>query len=241
MAELDGLGARQELVVKRVETLLRIVPVGVEERHGLILARRQDAGTHDVAESAHHEAVDLVEGEPVAHEALELGHDGARVMAIEVDELGVGPAAVMLGQIVGQLVVAEGHERLDALLVASLEHAAVEVEARLIGLGLVAVREDAAPVDGHAVALETHLAKELDVVEIVVIHIHGLVAGIVTTGQDAVGDVARCVHRAARDDIGHTEALAVLVITALALIGGGGAAPEESFRECHVWLLSTYG
>lgn len=149
------------------------------------------------------------------------------------------PAAVVYGEAVGQLVVAEGDHGLDTLLLAGLEHAAIELDAGLVGLGLVAVGEDAAPVDGHAVALKAHLAKELDVIEVVVVHIHGLMAGIVVLGQDAVGDVARLGDRAAGHDIGNAEALAVLVVSAFALIGGSGAAPQKSIGKSHVGSFRT--
>ena len=132
------------------------------------------------------------------------------------------------------------HHGLDALLATGLEHAAVELHARLIGLRLIAVGEDAAPVDGHAVALEAHLAKELDVIQVVMVHVHGLVAGVMTALEDAVGDVARLAHRAAGHDVRHAQALTTLVVASLALIGGRGATPEKPLREvCHYVLLSN--
>ena len=197
------------------------------------------AAAHHAAKAAHEQAIDLVKGEPVAHQALVFGHDGAGVVEVEIDELGILPAAVVFGQAIGQLVVAKGDHGLDALLLTGLEHAAVELDAGLVGLGLVAVGEDAAPVDGHAVALKAHLAKELDVVEIMMVHIHGLVAGIVVLGQNAVGNVARLGDRTASHDVGDTEALAVLVVSAFALIGGSGAAPQKSIGKSHVGSFRT--
>ena len=173
------------------------------------------------------------------HQALVLGHDGTGVVEVELDELGVLPATVVFGQAIGQLVVAEGDHGLDALLLTGLEHAAIELDAGLVGLGLVAVGEDAAPVDGHAVALKAHLAKELNVVEIVMVHVHGLVAGIVVLGQNAVGDVARLGDRTTRHDIGNAEALAILVVSAFTLIGGSGAAPQKSIGKSHVGSFRT--
>ena len=239
MAHGDALGARQELMVQGVEARLRVVPVAVAKGHGRVSCLGHHAAAHHAAKAAHEQAIDLVKGEPVAHQALVLGHDGAGVVEVEIDELGVLPAAVVFGQAIGQLVVAEGDHGLDVLLLTSLEHAAVELDAGLVGLGLVAVGEDAAPVDGHAVALKAHLAKELDVVEIVMVHVHGLVAGIVVLGQNAVGNVARLGDRAAGHDVGNAEALAVLVVSAFALIGGSGTAPQKSIGKSHVGSFRT--
>ena len=239
MAHGNALGARQELVVQGIEARLRVVPIAAAKGHGRVGGVGHHAAAHHAAKAAHEQAVNLVEGEPVAHQALVLGHDGASVVEVELDELGVLPAAVVFGEAVGQLVVAEGDHGLDTLLLAGLEHAAIELNAALVGLGFVAVGEDTTPVDGHAVALKAHLAKELNVVEVVVVHVHGLVAGIVVLGQDAVGDVARLGDRAAGHDIGNAEALAVLVVSAFALIGGSGAAPQKSIGKSHVGSFRT--
>ena len=239
MTQGDTLGARQELMVQGIETRLRVVPVAVAKGHGRVSCLGHHTAAHHAAKAAHEQAIDLVKGEPVAHQALVLGHDSAGVVEIEIDELGVLPAAVVFGQAIGQLVVAEGDHGLDALLLTGLEHAAVELDAGLVGLGLVAVGEDTAPVDGHAVALKAHLAKKLDIVEVVMVHVHGLVAGIVVLGQNAVGNVARLGDRAAGHDVGNTEALAVLVVSAFALIGGSGAAPQKSIGKSHVGSFRT--
>lgn len=183
----DAARAREELVVEGLVALLGIVPGSVAEGHGDVVARRQDARAHDVAEASHEQAVDLVEGEPVAHEPLVLGHDGVRVVEVEPDELGVRPAAVVLGQVVGELIVRERDHRLDAALAALLEHAPVELDARPIGLAFVPAREDSAPVDGHAVVLEAHLAEQRDVVEVMAVHVHSLMGGVEDAGLDAVG------------------------------------------------------
>ena len=71
------------------------------------------------------------------------------------------------------------------------------------------------------------------------VHIHGLVAGIVVLGQNAVGNVARLGDRTAGHDVGNTEALAVLVVSTFALIGGSGAAPQKSIGKSHVGSFRT--
>ena len=52
--------------------------------------------------------------------------------------------------------VAERDHGLHAELMALVEHRVVERQAFLVGLGVVAIGEDAAPRDGHAENLEAH-------------------------------------------------------------------------------------
>ena len=85
-----------------VETHLRVVPVACAEGHGHVLEPLgHHAAAHHAAKSAHEQAVDLVEGEPVLHQAAVLGHDGAGVIEVELDERGVLPPAIILGKAVG--------------------------------------------------------------------------------------------------------------------------------------------
>ena len=199
------------------------------QRH--VVAVGKDAQAHHVAEGALHQGtVDLVEGEPVAYEAPILGEERLAVAYEEVDEVAVGPAAA-LGERIGQLVVANGHHGLDAAFTTELEHAAVEVESRLAGSGIVAVGEDARPLHAHAVAPKAHLGKELDVLVPVVVEVHGLVAGVPDVVAYGAGDAARLAHGSACDHVGDRWALAALVPTALVLVGGGGPAPEEVLGE----------
>ena len=227
------LGRSHELVVKALVALLRIVPRTVSEVHVPIMVRK-DAESHDVAEAAHHRAVDLVEREPVAHKALVLDEAGLRIVHEEIGELPVRPAAVLMGKGKRQLIVRQRHHGLDAVLPALFKDALVEGDAFGIGLLLVATREEARPVDGHTVALEAHLAEERDVFLVVVVEVHCLVAWIEDARLHACRrDRAWRRDRTASHDVRDIEALASLEVAALDLVGCGRASPEEPFGKSH--------
>ena len=116
---------------------------------------------------------------------------------------------------------------------ALVEQVVVELEARLVGGGLVAVGVDASPGDGGAEALEAHLGKEGDVLLIMVVEVDGFVVGVVFAGQDAVGDTAGMGVVAGGDDIHDAQALAAFAVGAFQLVSGDRAAPQEIFAEAH--------
>ena len=90
----------------------------------LVLALLKDqAGTHKRQVQDH---VDLVEGEPVLHQALVAGEDRGREVLVEVDELAVAPAAVLLDEVNRAVEVRDSHERLDTVLLALAENVLVE-------------------------------------------------------------------------------------------------------------------
>ena len=112
-----------------------------------------------------------------------------------------------------------------------LEHGAIELNSRLIGLGVLARGEDAAPVDGDAQALKAHLVKKGDVLFVMMVEVDGLVAGIVLTLVNSGGNHARRIDGAALDHVGNGKTLTVLEIRALALVGGKSAAPEKTLGK----------
>ena len=90
----------------------------------LVLALLKDqSGTHKRQVQDH---IDLVEGKPVLHQALVAGKDRGREVLVEVDELAVAPAAVLLDEVNRAVEVRDGHERLDAVRLALAEHALIE-------------------------------------------------------------------------------------------------------------------
>ena len=177
--------------------------------------------------------VDLVVGHPVFDLALVPRKAGAGKAEEELDHPAVLPAAVGLGQVQRHLEVAEGDDRLDAVLVALVEEIVVELQAGFVGGRLVAVGEDAGPGDGGAEALEAHLGKEGDVLFVVVVKVDGVVVGVVLAGQHAVGDPAGVGVVAGGDHVHDAQALAALAVGALQLMGGHSAAPQEIFAEAH--------
>ena len=123
----------------------------------------------------------------------------------------------------------DGHQGLDAVLTALVKHVLIKFQARLVGLLIEAVGVNAAPGDAQAVALKAHLREQGDVLLVVMVKINGLMAGIVVSLlalQHSSGAVHhRPALRARGDQVHIGQTSAVHVVSALALIGGRGAAP----------------
>ena len=175
--------------------------------------------------------VDLVEREPPADLVVVAVEHGARIALEEPDELAALPAVVLLDQVIGHLVVRERHQRLDAVSAAAVKDLVVEREARLVGLQLVAHREDAAPGDGHAVHGEAHLGEERDVLLVAVVEVDAVVVGVEAVRVDLDRDLARGVHRAPEEVVVYAGPAPVNVPRALELVGRRRAAPEKALRE----------
>ena len=69
---------------------------------------------------------------------------------VEVDKPAVRPTVVLLDEVVGKLVVADGHERLDAVASQTVEDSVIECETRLAGRTLLARGKQPRPVDRQA-------------------------------------------------------------------------------------------
>ena len=206
----------------------------------LVLALLKDqAGTHKRQVQDH---VDLVKGEPVLHQALVAGEDRGREVLVEVDELAVAPAAVLLDEMDGAVEVRDGHERLDAMLLALAEHVLVKGQAGLVGLGLIAVGEDAGPGQAHAEGLKAHLGKEGDVLLVAMVKIdaglRGIVVAVLEVEHLALAGDHRVALGAVRSHVHVGQTAAVHVVGALALVGSRRAAPQEVITESHASILS---
>ena len=132
--------------------------------------------------------------------------------------------------------VDDGHQRFDAVAGALVEHRVIEGQAFLVGLLVVPVGEDAGPGDGHAEALESHLGHQGDVFLVMVVEVDSLMGGVDMVGVGGQHGHAAGGHRkpvlAGGDDIVGAKSLAALLPGALALVGGGGAAPKKVLRKC---------
>ena len=202
----------------------------------LVLAFLKDqTGTHKRQVQNH---IDLVEGKPVLHQALVAGEDRDREVLVEVDELAVAPAAILLDEVNRAVEVRDGHERLDAVRLTLAEHVLVEGQAGLVGLGLVTVGEDAGPRQAHTEGLKAHLGKEGDVLLVVVIEIdaglRGIVIAVLEVEHLALAGDHRIALGAVRSHVHVGKAAAVHVVGALALVGSRCAAPQEVITESHV-------
>ena len=122
------------------------------------------------------------------------------------------------------------------------EYVLVEGQASLVGLGLVAVGEDAGPSQAHTEGLKAHLGKESDVLFVVVIEIDAGLRGIVIAVLEVEHFTLAGDHRialgAVRSHVHVGQAAAVHVVGTLALVGSRCAAPQEVITESHVSILS---
>ena len=122
--------------------------------------------------------------------------------------------------------MADGDQRLDAVLRAAVKNAVVKFQALLVGLALHASGEDAGPVDGGAEGLEAHLGEESNVLLVVVVEVDGLMAGIQPVGADSSCHPFRAGVRAIGAQVRDTGAFAIHVPCALELVGCTGPAPQ---------------
>ena len=120
-----------------------------------------------------HQHIDLVEGEVVLDLALETPEHGLAVAGEGVDGAAVFPAAVLFQQGHGQVEVTQSDERLDAVTVQGIDQLFVELQAGLVGLGILPGGEDAGPGDGEAVDFEPHFRKEGKVLFPAVVVVNG--------------------------------------------------------------------
>ena len=222
--------AGDKLVMQRLHTSLR----RSMDRRSRALKALNHAGLKEVAHvlSA---AVDLVEGEPELDLVLIAVEDGLAVLLKEADELAARPAVVFLDQVIGHLVVRQGHERLDIVSAQAVEDAVVEGEAGLVGLGVVTVGEDAAPRDGHAEHGKAHLGEQRDVLLVVMVKVDTVMVGVEAVGVDVDRNLARLLVAAAQEMVVDGRTAAVHVPSALKLIGGRSATPIETLGELDVY------
>ncbi len=229
---LDRLGTGHELVMQRLKTLLLVV------RHisGGAFKTLDCASLEDRAHG-HGAAVDLVEGQPILHLVLVALENRLAVVHVELDQLPGSPAVVLFHQSVGQLVMADGHQRLNAVLFAAIEHAVVKLQTFFVRLCLHAGGEDTSPVDGGTEGLETHFSEEGDVLFVVVVEINGLVAGVQTVGADAGGHPFRAGVGTVGTHIRHAGTFAVHIPCTLELIGSAGTAPQKIITKNAHFIL----
>ena len=215
--------------------------VGCQVLDGLLVLAllKEQTGTHKRQVQDH---IDLVKGKPVLHQTLVAGEDRGCKVLVEVDELAVAPAAVLLDEVNRAVEVRDGHKRLDAVRLALAEYVLVEGQTGLVGLGLVTVGEDAGPRQTHAEGLKAHLGKESDVLFVVVVEIDAGLRGIVIAVLEVEHLTLAGDHRialgAVRSYVHVGKAAAVHVVGALALVGSRCAAPQEVFTESHASILS---
>ncbi len=128
----------------------------------------------------------------------------------------------------------DGDQGLDAVFQALVHNVLIEPQPFLIRLRLGALGKNPGPADGEAVDLESHFRKQGDILPPAVIVVDGLPGRIILPGEgkgvQLPGGHGHAVWPGG-DQVRVGQAPAPLLIRSLALVGGGGAAPEEAVRH----------
>ena len=162
MSTFHGTGAGHILVVQQLEILPDVLC--------------RVTGDQILDHEGH---VDLIEGEPVFDQTFVFPEDGLGVAIKQLDQPAVLPAAKRFFQVQRHIVMLDGDQRLDAVLLQFQKYVPVKIQTSLIGRFLHAVGVNARPGDGHAEHLEPHLRKEGNVLLVVMVKINGFVVGVV--------------------------------------------------------------
>ena len=122
--------------------------------------------------------VNLIKGQPVLDQALVAGKESAAETLVKFQHFTAAPTAILLNQVHGAVKVSNGHQRLNAILVAFLKEIFVKFQASLIGLQFIPLRKNPAPSNGQTIGLKAHLTKEGNVLLEAVVHINGFLGWV---------------------------------------------------------------
>ena len=233
MGNLGGLGAGDHLIV---DALI----LGLQQVVDLV------AGNAQMVEALVDDEVDLVDQNPLMNLALVAFEQHLAVLHKEVNDLAAGPAVVFQGQIQRHLIVADRDQRLHAVGNDRVDEVIVELQALLVGRGIIPVGEDTGPVDGGTQAVHAGACQQLDVLLVGVVEVDAAAFGVELVvllhgALDVCGVDLHVVALVRRDvilaavDVCQAPALAALFPCALHLVGGQCAAPEEVFRHTVVF------
>ena len=135
--------------------------------------------------------------------------------------------------------MAQRHKRLNAILAALVKHLVIKSKTGFIGLFVVAVREDPAPVDREPETGKSHLRKQRYILFVAMIKINGFVAGIkcrlVCPGKESPWRI----HISSQQHVRHAQLFSILQIRAFTLIGCHSAAPQKVSGKSHFIYLLT--
>ena len=238
MAHPDGQRRRHELVVKCRVCLLNIT-LELVERDPVVsadVALIHEPQPVEIADAAltHAGDVDLIEGQPVFYLVLIAPEHRLHIAQEEIDGLSGIESLILRHDVPGNLVVAQCDQRLDPVFFALVKHLVIESESGLIGLLIVPVREDPAPVDGQPETLEAHLREQRDVLLVVMIEVDRFVAGIkgrrICLGQKSPGRI----YISAKEHVRDAQSFAILQIGPLTLVGRHRASPQKILRKSHI-------
>ena len=232
----NGFGGGYKFVVQSLNALL-IVFVQFVELAGRgtiqIFVLHEPKPVQRTHFRLHNRNVNFVERQPVLNLVLVAFETGRGVLEEQVDSFAAVEAVVLRDNCPRNFVVAERNQRLYAVLFALVEDFVVEFQARLVRLSVVAVRENARPVNRQPVAFEAHFREKRNVFLEVVVHVNRLVRGVESAFLDCRTESARSIHVAAQQHIRHRKPLAIFTVRAFTLVSSRRAAPKEIFRKRH--------
>ena len=244
MPHLHGEGRSHKLVVQRRIGRLHIA-LELIERDPVVsfyVALIHDPETIQIADPSlsHAGDIDLIKSKPIFDLVLIAAENRLCIAEEESDGLSGVEAVIFCHDAPRNLVVAQGHQRLNSVPGALIKYLIVECQPRLIGLLIVAVRKDPSPVDGQPEAGKAHLREQRDILFIAMVKVNRLMAGIkcrrIRLGKKSSGRVHITTEQHVRD----AESLAVLQIGSLALIGRYGASPQKILGKSHHCLLFIF-
>ena len=176
--------------------------------------------------------VNLIEGQPVLDQALVASKESAAETLVKFKHETTPPTTILLNQVHGTVKVSNGHQGLNAVLVAFLKEVFVKFQASFIGLQLIPLRENPAPSNGQTIGLKTHLAKKGNVLLKAMVHVNSFLGWVEIAFR-------KVKHLFLTRDDGQTvltnrhhiyigQPATIRIISALALVGSCRSTPQET-------------
>ena len=243
MAQPDRQSGRKELMMKGricfLQVTLELCQRDRVLRADIVLVHKAKAIQVADPTLSHAGDVDLIEGQPVFDLSFIAPEYRLRIAKEQVDGL-PGIESVVFGHnIPRDLIVAQRHKRLNAILAALVKYLVIKSKTGFIGLFVVAVREDPAPVDRKPETGKSHLRKQRYILFVAMIKINSFVAGIkcrlVCPGKESPWRI----HISSQQHVRHAQLFSILQIRAFTLIGCHSAAPQKVSGKSHFIYLLT--
>ena len=140
----------------------------------------------------------------------------------------------------GAVKVGNGHQGLNAILVALLKEIFIELETRFIRLQFIPLWEDPRPGNGQAIGFKAHFPKKGNVFLVAMVHINAIFSRIKITLFKVEHFSLTCNNRLTvrpnRHHIHIGQATAVFSISSLTLVSSRRSTPKET-----IWKLKFVG
>ncbi|KXT71184.1 hypothetical protein SGODD07_01365 [Streptococcus gordonii] len=193
---------------------------------------KAEARSHEGSMEDH---VNFIEGQPVFDQTLVASKKCAAETLVKFQHATIPPTTILLNQVHGTVKVSNGHQGLNAILMAFLKEVFVKFQASFIGLQLIPLRENPAPSNGQTIGFKAHLAKEGNVLLEAMVHINGFLGRVEIA-------VLKVKHLFLTSDDGQTvltnrhhiyvsQPATIRIISALTLVGSCRSAPQEAIRK----------